>query len=144
MLRYINASNDIWFTDKNGRDTHGFIDFQDSDSVYRVLSDAAGADFADQFMSLYNDEVISDNDSYRNVVKYDFDELETIVGDTGSDVTDLRMLFNDLEELLGDVDDAINELVSRIEGKLDEIEEDFSTMNGSIYDYKEELDLLDR
>ena len=75
---------------------------------------------------------------------YDFDELETIVGDTGSDVTDLRMLFNDLEELLGDEDDAINELVSRIEGKLDEIEEDFSIMNGSIYYYKEELDLLDK
>ena len=142
MKRYIKSSNDLWYTDKNGNQSHAFIDLRDSDSVYRVLDDIVGSEFAEEFRRQL-DDLLYDDDAIMNVVKADFDELETILGDTGSDVTDLRMILNDLAEKLGDEDDEINELVSRSMGQLDEIEEDLSTANGYIYDSKDDLGLLD-
>lgn len=142
MKRYIKSSNDLWYTDKNGNQTHDFFEVTDIDSVRRVLRNAVNDEFADAVAEQIQD-YIADRDYEITDFINGLDDIQTHVDDIADDVSggvdDLRDIANELAEVLGDEDDKVNELISRIFGKLDQVDEDIATTSGYIYDLKDVL-----
>lgn len=142
MKKYIKASSDLWYIDRDGREQHTFLDIEDPNSVYNVLQEVVDPDFASAFVEQY-DEYIRD---IKNNVATDkeniseaFTDIDSEIEDIGSETTDLRLAFNNLAEALGDEDDRINELLSVVEKHMDDLEECISNASGMVYDWRDSL-----
>lgn len=132
MKLYVKGDSDIWYTDKSGRERHDWLNIEDSNSVYRILRDAAGEDFADAFKEQL-DSFLYDNNHAFEVLDDDFNDLNSISDDIATEVTAMRSKFNDLAERIGSDDEKVKTLLGVMEDHFDEIEGFLSILSGTIY-----------
>lgn len=145
MKRYVKAdAEDIWYTDTEGRDQHAFVDFDDPNSVRRVLEQTAGYDFANAFADFlygYKHDRDLEVADYKDIADDYLTGLSDDNDDIATAVSNLRDIINDLSERLGGADQAVSKLIDRAYSELDDAEDGISGISGTIYDFRTGFEL---
>lgn len=138
----IRSATTIRYDSPQGKNNIFELDFENPASLFRVLEDIAGYDFALQFQDEYEAWYADEVASVRSIV--DDKTKEAIEdGDTCADsLSELRDILNSIDEYATDVldeDETLLDYVGKALEKLDDAEDDISNTIGGINDLREEL-----